>query len=256
MTSDLPLVVIGGTLCDVRIWSPVLGDGDAIKIVAGQTLGGDISATGDMTTYASDLLQDLPPRFCLIGFSLGGLIALEMIAQGPDRIAGLALICAGFGAETEAGAKTRRADEVRAEKIGMAGHAAQDIWPRFSAQSQAHAAEFLDMAQVIGLDLYRCQNDLAISRHDSLPRLGKIDVPVLLVTGDKDPLCPPMRHEIAEGKIANVKRVIIERAGHMICFDKLDELSRLIDEWTAEVSGMTSNRARAEPNLHKAQVAS
>jgi pimeloyl-ACP methyl ester carboxylesterase len=43
--------------------------------------------------------QSLPPRFALAGHSLGGMIAADVAASSPERIAGLALIApAGFAA--------------------------------------------------------------------------------------------------------------------------------------------------------------
>lgn len=255
MRSDLPLIAIGGTLCDARIWSSVLEDRATIAIVAGKTVDGHMSGSGDMSAYVADLLQQLPPRFLLVGFSLGGLVALEMIAQAPDRIAGLALICAGFGAETEKGVIARRNDEMRAETAGIALHAEQDVWPRFCAKNVTKKTDYTEMAQAVGLDLYRRQNDLAISRKDCVDRLSRIDVPVLLVTGAEDRLCPPDRHEIAQQKIADVSVVVIEDAGHMIPFDKPGELSRHIYEWVTKIEDVTTPRVKNVKHSITAQTA-
>lgn len=208
---------------------------DCVKLVAGTLPDGQVADTDNMAAYVARLLADLPPRFMLAGFSLGGLVALEMIAQAPDRIAGLALICAGAGAETTEGAKMRRADEDRAAAVGMKIHALRDMWPRFCAGDTTDATPFVDMAHAVGSALYRVQNDLAISRADSVPRLARIDVPVLLVSGAQDELCPQSRHENIHADIPQVKRVTIKNAGHMICFDQPAELGRVLEDWAAEI---------------------
>ena len=44
--------------------------------------------TGAETTaaLAGQILAEAPERFALLGFSLGGIVALEMLAQAPERI--------------------------------------------------------------------------------------------------------------------------------------------------------------------------
>lgn len=57
---------------------------------------------------AKAVLADAPTRFALAGFLLGGIVALEMVAEAPERIGRLALI-----------ATTARADPAaRAEREG------------------------------------------------------------------------------------------------------------------------------------------
>ena len=40
---------------------------------------------------ARKIFAEAPPRFALLGFSLGGIVALEMVAQEPDRVERLCL---------------------------------------------------------------------------------------------------------------------------------------------------------------------
>ena len=83
----LPLVLLPGTLCDARLFAPMLTHLKGIDTIVPELRGA--SSTPDM---AAALLATLPPRFALAGFSLGGIVALEMAAQAPERIVGLALL--------------------------------------------------------------------------------------------------------------------------------------------------------------------
>lgn len=236
MSLDLPIVAIGGTLCDRRIWAPVLGgQGDDVVIVTAGQVDGTATSCPDMASYVQELLDSLPDRFILAGFSLGGLIALELIAQRPDRVAAIAIICAATGAETEQGAARRRSDEALAMARGMAGHARIDIWPRFQARYDTALPIFVSMAEAVGTHLYRRQNDLAISRLDSSERIGDIKVPVLMVSGANDALCPPERLTAACARIPHARHVTIENAGHMLALEQPVELAALLDGWIDEV---------------------
>src|SRR5437868_10378145 len=82
-----PLVLLPGTLCDERVFFPLLERLSPWTIMTPSL--GDAESAPDIARH---LLQTLPPRFALGGFSLGGIIALEMIAQQPERITRLALI--------------------------------------------------------------------------------------------------------------------------------------------------------------------
>jgi pimeloyl-ACP methyl ester carboxylesterase len=241
LSLDLPAVAIGGTLCDQRIWTPVLGHhDDAILVTAGQICGAT-AAQSDMVSYARAMLESLPERFILMGFSLGGLVALEMIAQAPERVAGLALVCAGAGAETDLGATQRRADNVEAITKGMARHARFDIWPRFNMQNDAALPDFIAMAEAVGTGLYRVQNELAISRLDSTSRIQDIAAPTLLISGGRDLLCPPGRLAAARTAMPNARHVSIANGGHLLAFEQPLQLAAILDDWLADTGLRPSN---------------
>ena len=49
----------------------------------------DASLGGDVTRWAEALLERAPPRALWVGWSLGGLLALEVARLAPERVAGL-----------------------------------------------------------------------------------------------------------------------------------------------------------------------
>ena len=56
--------------------------------------GGDRRPTRDhtMAAIARRILAAAPPRLALVGLSMGGYVAFEILRQAPDRVAGLALL--------------------------------------------------------------------------------------------------------------------------------------------------------------------
>lgn len=200
---------------------------------------GEPSGTGPpktMQAYAAEVLHRLPPRASLVGFSLGGLLALELVAQAPERFDRLALICAGAGPETPEGAAARRDGEAAALEKGIEAHFRDDLLPRYGlgGTDDTIPATLIDMGRTLGLDVYRRQNDLAISRVDSRPKLGDIAVPVLLVSGASDPLCPPSRHAEIAAAFPNARRRVVDDCGHMIPLERPNPLQDLIDDLLAD----------------------
>ena len=232
-----PLILIGGTLCDARLWQPLLdgwSDTDVITVTVGER-----TDKVTMQGYAAELLGQMPASFALAGFSLGGLVALEMAAQAPERIGALALISAGAGPEPDQGAEMRRAGEAAVRRHGMAAHVCRDLVPRYAIQEgQVGTVETLiAMAEAVGPDLYRRQNDLAISRVDTQPRLSRIRCPVLLATGSNDPLCPPSRHEEIAPSFNDAARAAIPGCGHLVPLEAVDTLRTLLRNLVATSTG-------------------
>ena len=53
-----------------------------------------------MAALAAEVLADAPPRFALLGLSMGGILAMEIARQAPDRVERLALLDTNPFAET------------------------------------------------------------------------------------------------------------------------------------------------------------
>lgn len=70
----------------------------------------------------------------------------------------------------------------------------------------------------------------ALSRAQAFP-VERIEVPVLLVAGDTDPVAPPSMATALRDRMANAKMVLLERSGHWIPIEKAEESSRLIAEF-------------------------
>ena len=78
--------MLPGTLCDARLYAPVverLGLPATIPALAGAETA---------AALAQLILAAAPERFSLCGFSLGAIVALEIVAQAPERVERLALI--------------------------------------------------------------------------------------------------------------------------------------------------------------------
>jgi pimeloyl-ACP methyl ester carboxylesterase len=78
----LPFLLVPGLNCDARVYAGVaqaLWPFGPVTVANHQT-GGTVEA------IAQVILADAPPRFGLIGFSMGGYIAFEIIRKAPERV--------------------------------------------------------------------------------------------------------------------------------------------------------------------------
>jgi pimeloyl-ACP methyl ester carboxylesterase len=212
---DAPVLLLPGTLCDARVFAPLAA------LLPGRDL--DVAEmTGASTTseLASAILSAAPGRFVAVGFSLGGIVALEIAAIAPERVVGVALIASSARPDKPGGAEGRRADVAEVRKRGIAPFLLEKLWPRYvGTAARANLALqrlVLDMAESLGPEVFATQTELVISRADSRPRLAALKMPVLALCGEEDALCPPaLQHEIAEAVPGATLR-IIPGAGHFV----------------------------------------
>jgi pimeloyl-ACP methyl ester carboxylesterase/predicted ester cyclase len=227
--ATLPLLLLAGTACDARLFAPLVE-------LLGRERVTIIEMTGAETTaaMAKAVLAEAPERFALLGFSLGGIVALEMAAQAPQRLAGLALVNTTPRPDPEANAETRRKAVARAREEGMTSYVL-DAWSDLvSPDNQGNEelkALIVDMAERAGADTLASQSEIAINRADSRPRLHAISVPTLVLAGEEERICPIAAHREIADAVPEARFFTIPEAGHFAPLENPAALARHIREW-------------------------
>lgn len=231
--AGLPLVLIGGTLCNARLWQPLLERLNASAIFC-LTLTGAASAA----EAARRLLPVLPPRFMLAGFSLGAIVALQIAADAPQRLAGLALLSVNPLADRPENAVARRAAVQAAREQGHARWLSSALWRRYVAPSSLSNRALHDtlcqMAQETDSDTFAQQTGIAISRRDNRDALRALACPVLILNGEHDPICTPEHHQIAAESAPGARCLTLQSAGHFFVLESPDEAAAPLRQWMME----------------------
>jgi pimeloyl-ACP methyl ester carboxylesterase len=105
MSEPLPVVLVPGLNCSARLYAeqiPALWRFGPVQVA-------DHTRDDSMDAIATRILAQAPPRFALVGLSMGGYIALTMVRQAPARVAKLALLDTSARPETpeQSGASRR-----------------------------------------------------------------------------------------------------------------------------------------------------
>ncbi|MDR5646535.1 alpha/beta fold hydrolase [Burkholderia cenocepacia] len=230
------LVLLPGTLCDDTLWEPMLGLRPALRARASAR---SYASARSAREAAHALLPHLPARFAVLGFSLGGFVALELAHAAPGRVAGLALVATNARADITGNAARRRAAVAAARERGLGNYVREQLWPQYVAPSRLHddalAAPVIAMAERAGFDTFEAQTEIAISRADSLTRLAAMRMPSLIVSGRHDVINPADRQqELHAGLPGSVWRVC-ETAGHFVPLEAPAELADFVETWLARV---------------------
>lgn len=224
----LPLLLLPGTLCDARIFQPLR---DRLQGIATQTV--PISGHHTMQDAADAVLAEAPEQFALLGFSLGGMVAMEVALQAPERVRGLALLSTTpLPVPKELHARRRAAIQA-AEHFGLRSFVRQRLWPEYGGFPQGGTLSLLleDMAEAMGQAAYAQQTELALEREDYRPRLGSLDCPSLILAGMSDRVCPPAVQEVLAAALADSRLVMLPGTGHLALLEKPDEVATAVAAW-------------------------
>ncbi len=194
--------------------------------------------------FSADLLRVLD-RFDasqahLCGLSMGGRIAQDFYARYPQRVASMVLCdtFAGDDPSDQRSQRTQTAEEfvqsrirpylegadpmVRAHQVAdrlMGPNRSEDAFQRaVRAHAQLHVESYIKTVR-------------ASATFNLSDKLQNIDVPVLLVFGEFDPLTPPHVGAYMQERIARSRLVIIEDAGHLANLEQPDRFNAAVLEF-------------------------
>jgi pimeloyl-ACP methyl ester carboxylesterase len=186
-----------------------------------------------MAGIAGRILAAAPPRFALIGLSMGGYISFEILRRAPERVIKLALLDTSARPDVPEQSAARRAQitEASAGRLHDVVSKAFPTWvhPARAADASLRAIAFA-MADEVGPEGFARQQLANIGRVDSRPALGAIRCPTLVLVGEQDALTPPERAvEIANG-IPNARLVTVPDCGHMSACEQPQKVTEALLE--------------------------
>ena len=214
MTDVGDLILLPGMMCDARLFAAqiaVLQDSIRISVPL------PVSAP-NMAQLAAEVLADAPDRFALGGVSMGGILAMEIIRQAPQRVTHLALIDTNPFAERDE-VKARRTPQMDAARDGRLAAVMRDEMKPSYFTHRADNADLLDltmaMATDLGPDAFIAQSLALRDRPDYEVTLRHVTCSTLILCGRHDQLCPVERHEAMKAMIPHARLCIVEEAGHL-----------------------------------------
>jgi pimeloyl-ACP methyl ester carboxylesterase len=187
-----------------------------------------------MAAIAGRILADAPPRFALVGLSMGGYVCFEIVRQAPDRVDRLALLDTSARPDTPEVTERRQA-QIALARGGRLGEVADQQFPLLIHPSRHGDPAIRElvrlMADETGAEGFIRQQQAIIGRADSRPELGAIGCPTLVLVGDGDQLTPPeLSVEIAEA-IPGAHLVVVAGSGHLTPLDQPEEVTKALVEW-------------------------
>lgn len=224
----IPLVLIPGMMCDGRMW------GQLPEWFAPRDVFSLLPTEGEtMAEIAGRILDQAPPCFALAGLSMGGIVAMEMVHQAPDRVERLALMDTNPRAEADIVRARRQGQIDRALRGDLDGVMRDDMMPNYLADptNVVILDLCLDMARALGSEVFRRQSLALRDRVDRTATLAAYGGPALVLMGEDDRPCPRDRHDLMHALMPQSRLVIVPKAGHIPPLERPDETFIALQDW-------------------------
>ncbi len=229
---NAPVYAMPGLLDDERLWQH-----QAAHLGAHHALvTADLSGHDSIAALAAAALAKAPAeRFALLGLSMGGYVAMEIMRQAPERVLALALL------DTNSRPDSAPAIEMRKSMMALARTDFQavidSLTPRLlhpdHLADRAIVKVIEDMAHSVGPAAFERQQTAIMGRIDSRPSLQRIRCPSLVLCGREDLLTPLELHEEIAGLIPGARLVVVEHCGHMSALEQPQQVSAALTAWLA-----------------------
>lgn len=225
-----PIVFLPGMMCDARLFAPQMGAFSAEHPILFIPPVG----TDSMADLARQVLEAAPPCFAIAGLSMGGIIAMEVIRQAPERISRVALMDTNPLADPPEKAPIREAQVLKVRRGGLVEVMREEMKPTYLADGPDKPAILdlcMEMAEALGAEVFASQSNAIQRRRDQSETLRNLSVPALLLCGEADQLCPISRHELMHDLIPNSRLEMIQGAGHLPTLEQPDRTNEALRNW-------------------------
>jgi pimeloyl-ACP methyl ester carboxylesterase len=224
------LVLLPGLFCDARLWAAQV---ETLTKLA-RTQIPDFSIGESIEAMADAVLGQAPSQFALAGFSMGGLIALEVLARVPERVCRLALLSTNASGLLPP-VRRHLQDSIAVTEAGGLDGYVLDAFPLYVAPRRAHDRALLEVfsamakrvGSVVGIRQMRALLDYVGFQDD----LSRISCPTTVICGDEDRRTPVAAHKEFANLIPGSKFCVIERAGHFTPLEEPQAISDALINW-------------------------
>ncbi len=250
-----PLLLIMGLAADSRAWMfqlPAFAERYRTVVFDNRGIGRSAKPPGpysihQMADDAAALLDVLGiARAHVVGVSMGGMIAQELVLRHPGRVRGLVLACTYPEPDADI-------EEQRQFSVGQLGGSVsevgeiqidlstlnpllffQHLLPRVFNQAFIDTdlpklMQLFSGALEYGFSMEAILGQVAaVMGHKATDRLHQITVPTLVITGDADLLIPPGNSDILARHIPNARLVKVPGGSHGFNFETPEVFNRAV----------------------------
>ena len=224
-----PITLLPGLACDAELWRDQVAALAPLRPVQVS----DVHTRGStLPQMAAALLAEHGADLLLCGTSMGGMLALEVVRQAPQRVKALALLASSARPDTPELTRLR-SDAIALFEQGRMREVLQaNLAFAFDpAHAAALAPPYLAMMDRAGVGQLIAQNRAIMARADQRPLLPRIICPTLVVVGQSDLLTPPEHAQEMAALIPGARLETLSQCGHLLTWEQPQRVNQLLIDW-------------------------
>ena len=169
----------------------------------------------------------------IVGYSMGGAIALALALDHPDRVAGIGLISTGARLPIPSPVMENVANP---STFTLAVKILLDM--SLDSQTPVALKEIIFKRLTATRQTLMLNDLLACDRFDVINRLGDVSTPTLVVCGTDDKMTPIRSSETLSGRIPGAALQTVDGVGHLLILEQPRRLAKLVNIFMASIQYM------------------
>ncbi|HEX4045010.1 MAG TPA: alpha/beta hydrolase [Gammaproteobacteria bacterium] len=215
------IILIPGLLCDAAVWQyqqPTLETIAPVIIT-------NIHDANTPTKMVAAILKNAPTKFALIGHSMGGWIALEIMRKYSERVTHLCLLNTTAKLDSPEKAAARE-HLIALAKQGQYDLLIEKLLKAFLYQ-QCYKEEIKAML-IRNIDNVIKQEHAMQQRTDCVPILKHITCPTLIIHSKQDAIFDETHATLLNQKISHSTFHVLNHCGHMSPIEAREKVTTLL----------------------------
>jgi pimeloyl-ACP methyl ester carboxylesterase len=209
-------LLLPGSLCDQRIFRPLIEAWERGSVCPNVRVT-DMHATSlGNDAWWTEQLEGCTDQIDLLGFSLGGVLAVNLMRRSPERIRRIALVAFNPMAGNETHVERARAQQQIWLEQGPAAVADAVIEQASPNADDSIRQTIRSMAIDTPTAAFITQGNLNASRSSALPVLAKWATPLLQISAEEDPWCGADKQIMIQQARPNTEWLSVPATGHFI----------------------------------------
>lgn len=221
------LVFLPGFMCDARLFAPQHAH---LSALGHDCHVGDLTGAATIERMAANVLRRAPESFGLVGLSMGGIVAFEIMRREPERVTHLALLNTTARRDAAGAQRQLQMKRVVAGELDLVLR--QEMKPQYLAPMN-RTPELLDcldaMGRALGEEAFIQQSMALTTRHDAFDVMPGIVCPTLVLVGADDQVCPIDRHEEIADRIPGASLTVVANCGHISTLERPDAVNTALE---------------------------
>ena len=173
----------------------------------------------DIELGVRNLASNLPNQFHLLGHSMGGIVAMELVKQHSKRVLSLALLNTNPYEEKQELKDKRNKTLKELDSLDLISLMKSDYISRYfpddCRDKNKLIQQCVDMASILDKKVFYNQSVALRDRKDQTSILENVDCKTLIICGERDQLCPVSYHSDMNKMIKSSDLIVLEGVGHM-----------------------------------------
>lgn len=234
MPDMLPIVFIPGASSDDTVWDEQKNHFAATRHAVTVSLV-DLDNISDMSDR---VLAAVDGDFIVCGTSMGGYIALDVLKKAKHRVKKVIFCCTSARADTPERAAQRKAEIDLGEQAYVEARKDDRHYRAFIGPKHWKNTDLIrrlrDVSQRVGFGCFSRHQMACAGRPDSVDFLPHIDIPALVISGEKDILIPYALQKEMHDLLPDSRLVTIPDAGHIAHLEDAPRVTAAIEEFLSE----------------------